>query len=362
MRTALVSALLLLACGQPELRPVTEVPPVVMPKPEEPKPVSKADGTLEPWSTERPLPIARANHCAAAFGDQLVVAGGNYKPVGAADFVTLDDVQIAKVASDGVLLPWRRAGSLPGPAVDCVLAVQGNTLVLLGALFADSTMNARVWTATFGTDGTLGSWTEVGTLPYGRRALSGGAMLKDSKLWLSDAKLSTEGAAEAVLASATLGNTLSQWTSTQYAMSFRGKPQVAFTSEAAFIIGGYGDANAVQTSVTAIPLAEGAVPADTTALPDGRAFGAAASADGWLFVTGGRTQIFGVQPVKTVWVAKATGSVVGPWAEREGLPQARSNHTATMVGDHLFVVGGGAGAGGLDTVFRTRVKQLPSVQ
>ena len=166
MRTALVSAMLVLlacACGQPELRPITEVPPVMtMPMPEEQQPASMADGTLEPWTTERALPVPRANHCAAAFGDQLVVAGGNYKPAGATDFVTLDDVQIAKVASDGALLPWRRAGSLPGPAVDCVLAVQGDTLVLLGGLFADDTMNARVWTATFTTDGTLGAWSEVG--------------------------------------------------------------------------------------------------------------------------------------------------------------------------------------------------------
>lgn len=365
MRTALVSALVLsaLACGHPELRPITEVPPVMtMPKPEEAAPVTKADGTLGPWTTERPLPTARANHCAAAFEDQLVVAGGNYKPVGAADFVTLDDVQIARVASDGGLLPWRRAGSLPGPATECVLAVQGNTLVLLGGLFADSTMNARVWTATFSTDGVLGAWSEVGTLPYGRRALSGGALLRGSRLWLSDAKLSTEGPAEAVLASATLDNTLSEWRSTPYAMSFRGKPQVAFTDEAAFVIGGYGDQNAVQTSVTAIPLSESAAPVDTTPLPGGRTFGAAAAADGWLFVTGGRTQILGVLPEKTVWVAKATGASVGPWVEREALPEARSNHTVTLVGDHLFVAGGGAGAGGLDTVFRTRVKKLPPVQ
>lgn len=53
---------------------------------------------------------------------------------------------------------------------------------------------------------------------------------------------------------------------------------------------------------------------------------------------------------------------MGEWSEQRPLPEVRSNHTATVVGDFLFVVGGGAGAGGLDTVFRTRVKRVPAAE
>ncbi len=355
MRRALV--VLLMACGGvPQellpggLGPVVRGPALVA-----------ADGTLDAWQVDRPLPVARANHCAAAFGDRLIIAGGNYKPAGATDFVTLDDVQLAKVGSDGALQEWRLAGRLPAAGVDCVLAFDGTTLVLLGGLFADDSLNGRVWTAAVGEDGTLGAWSEVGTLPYGRRSLGGLAKLRGDTLWLNDARLSSEGAAEAVLATATLGSTLSAWTSTPYAMSFRGKPQVAFTAEAAFIIGGYGDANAVQSSVTAIGLGSGSV-GETTPLPEARAFGAAAEVDGWVFVSGGRTQLFGVAPLPVVWSAKADASSLGEWNAQASLPEPRSNHTMTVVGDWLFVAGGGAGGGGLDTVFRARVKRPAPAQ
>lgn len=359
MRRAWV--LLVMACGGEKLTPVP------MTELEQPGPApmeaprSGADGTVDAWVADRALPVARANHCAAAFGDRLIIAGGNYKPAGATDFVALDDVQVAKVGSDGALQEWKLAGRLPAAGVDCVLAVDGATLVLLGGLFADNTLNGRVWTATLSADGALGTWSEVGALPYGRRSLGGVAKLRGDSLWLNDARLSSEGAAEAVLATATLGSTLSAWTSTSYATSFRGKPQVAFTDEAAFIIGGYGDANAVQASVTAIGLGSGPV-METAALPESRAFGAAAEADGWLFVTGGRTQLFGVQPSAVVWSAKADGLSVTAWKPQAALPEVRSNHTATVVGDWLFVAGGGAGAGGLDTVFRARVKRVTSAQ
>ncbi len=322
---------------------------------------SEADGTLGAWAIDRPLPVARANHCSAAFGDWLLVAGGNYKPAGATDFVSNDDVLAARVGGDGALGEWRVVGRLPAAGTDCVLAVSGKTLVLLGALFTDSTLNGRVWTATLADDASLGAWSEVGALPYGRRALGAGALFDGAKLWLTDSRLSSEGAPEAILASASLGTTVSAWAPTVYAMSFRGRPLGAFGREAAFIIGGYGDGNATLAEVTAIPLGGGA-PVPATALPEARTFGAAAAAGDWVFVTGGRTQLFGVLPVAVTYSAKATGAALGEWSAQLPLPEVRSNHTATVARDWLYVVGGGAGAGGLDTVFRARVKHPAPVQ
>ena len=77
---------------------------------------------------------------------------------------------------------------------------------------------------------------------------------------------------------------------------------------------------------------------------------------GWVFLTGGRTQILGVPPTDTTFSAKATGATVGAWAAQAALPEARSNHTAVVARDCLFVIGGGNGAGGLDTVYRARVR------
>lgn len=326
-------------------------------------PPAEADGTLGAWAIDRPLPIARANHCAVAAGDFLLVAGGNYKPAGAPDFVSNDDVLAARVGDGGKLGAWRVVGRLPSPGVDCVLAVSGKTIVLLGGLFADNMFSSRVFTARLGDDATLSEWKDVGALPYGRRALGAGAWLEGTKLWLSDSLLPSEGAPEAVLAAATLqGDALSEWRATPYSKRFRGKPLGAFSSEAAFIIGGYGEGNAVLPEVVAVPFRGAAQAVPVTPLPEARAFGAAAAAGDWVFVTGGRTQIFGVAPSAATYSAKLSGSTLGLWTARTSMPQIRSNHTATVVRDWLYVAGGGAGAGGLDTVFRARVKHPARVQ
>jgi hypothetical protein len=317
--------------------------------------LTRADGTLGTWDILSPLPVARANHCAVAVGEFLLVAGGNYKPIGGTDFLTLDDVRSAKVLANGQLTAWDRAGTLPSPATDCILAASGRTVVLAGALFQDNTLNSRIWTATLDDAGHLSPWQEIGVLPYMRRAISAGAWLQGDTLYVSDTLLPTEGTAEAIVASATLGNMLGPWTRTQYQTGFRGKPLGAITSSAVFIIGGYVEGNAVVTDVTAVPLS-GDPPAATTPLPEGRSFGAAVAVDDFIFVTGGRAQILGVAPSKATFSAKATGASVGAWSPQAQLPDLRSNHTAIANGDWLFVIGGGNGSGGLDTVYRARVK------
>lgn len=354
MRRTALSLVVLAACGRPPAHVLDGglEPVKVLPKP------TVADGTLEPWSTTAPLPVARANHCAAAVGDFLVVAGGNHKPSGSPDFVSLDDVLIARVAKDGSLGLFTTAGHLPSPGINCVLAVSGRTLVLLGGLFTDDTLDGKAWTATLDETGALSPWHEVGTMPFGRRALSAGATVWDGGVVLSDSRLPSEGTETAVVAFAPLSATsLGPWTMQEYAPVFRGQPQGAFTaSGGAFIAGGY-DSTSVLTEVVGLELGVGA-PAVTTPLPEPRSFGAGAAADDFVFVIGGRAQIFGATPAVTVTSAEADGGVLGAWREQRPLPQPRANHTATVVGDWLFVVGGGNGGPGVDTVYRARVKHV----
>src|SRR5438552_3256229 len=61
---------------------------------------SRANGTIGAWQSVTALTTPRANHCAAQIGDFLVVVGGNYKPEGQSQFVSLDDVLVARVAKD----------------------------------------------------------------------------------------------------------------------------------------------------------------------------------------------------------------------------------------------------------------------
>src|SRR5688572_278042 len=69
-------------------------------------PATRANGEIASWDVAAPMPIARANHCAVAASGFLVVIGGNYKPKGANDFVTIADVHVARIAADGSLGDW----------------------------------------------------------------------------------------------------------------------------------------------------------------------------------------------------------------------------------------------------------------
>src|SRR5437899_2660354 len=139
-----LTVLALLSCGVPPSEIETETPPmgeeVALPAalpdrrwspPAKPTP-THADGTLEAWQLVTRLPIPRANHCAVAVGGELLVAGGNYRPAGSTDFITLDDVQLLTATGT-----WVRAGTLPSPGTECVLASSGRVVVLLGGLFND---------------------------------------------------------------------------------------------------------------------------------------------------------------------------------------------------------------------------------
>lgn len=111
---------------------------------------TRANGTTSEWTPESSLPTPLANHCAAAVGDHLVVAGGNYRPDGATEFVTSDAIFSAAVEADGQLGQWMHVGTLPG-----------RSQLFSGA--TTSTASAAIETA-----GSLGPWTELAPLPEPR--------------------------------------------------------------------------------------------------------------------------------------------------------------------------------------------------
>jgi hypothetical protein len=326
---------------------MSELPPVDAGVPDA-GPVSKADGTVTAWDTLAPLPVPRANHCAVAWGDRLIIAGGNDKPSGSSSFVSLDDVLAASVAEDGTLGPWTVIGHLPSPGTACVLAVNGSSLLLLGGLFADETLDGNIWSADL-SGAELGAWQLIGTLPFARRALGPAAVVRDGTLWLTDSRLDGEGdaGAEAVVAFATIGGS---WTALKYWNLFRGQPLATFTPQGAVIAGGYDDDAGTLTDVTAVAFDGGIV--SMGALPAPRTFGAAAAADDWVFAVGGRVNSLGGAAADSVYASNGDGM----WTAQARLPAPRSNHTATVVGDWLFVTGGSNNAPGGDTVYRARVK------
>ena len=83
----------------------------------------------------------------------------------------------------------------------------------------------------------------------------------------------------------------------------------------------------------------------------------AVAVDDWLFVVGGRTEVFNAPGMTTVFAGKLapTGDIT-EWLQLAALPMPRTNHELAVVGDYLVLTGGAEMGPGDDTVWTTRAR------
>jgi hypothetical protein len=323
---------------------------------------TKATGEVGEWQTLEPLPTPRANHCSVAVNGYLVVIGGNYKPKGASSFVDLDDVEVAKIEDDGTLGPWKLAGHAPSALNSCTAATDGKDVFLVDAIFANDALGKVVRRATLSPDGALGEWQDMSALPDGVRVLYSVATVSSGALRAFRAKLPAEGDAVTLLRAPVDAPT---WQESSILTGFRGHPQYAITDSFVYALGGYGGGadNGVLADGAGAPLdASGTpgAPVKVAPMPKPTSFGQAVVVDDWLFVVGGKDDVFAGAGRADVFAAQiaADGSVAS-WATKAPLPEGRTSHSLVRAGDFLYVTGGGYDAGGLATVFGARVRFAP---
>jgi len=136
-----------------------------------------ADGTIAGWQQTTALPEDRERHAAAAWDGRLYVAGGTDS-----QGTTYASVRVATVASNHTVGEWLPATDLPETRRDpATVAHDGWLWVLGGRAEADgTTQRGTVWAAPIQPDGSLGEWTEPGSLPaavYAHTALVRGEHL-----------------------------------------------------------------------------------------------------------------------------------------------------------------------------------------
>jgi hypothetical protein len=325
-------------------------------------PQSRANGTLSDWQTLLPMPLPRANHCAVAIGGAVVVIGGNYRPAGATDFVTTDEIDVAHVGADGALSPWMSAGRTPSPVSGCTAVAVGTQVWLIDGLYDDTSYAGKVLAAELSQDGTLGQWKQMGALGPGVRVLYSDAYAGATQLFVAGSSLPDNGNLTFVLSSP-MGATLGAFTTHALAQGFRGHPQFAFGGGFFYALGGYLDAD--QNNVMSADVFAAAASADatfgdgfsTTPLPSPTGFGEAVAVDGYVFVVGGRGEIFSPDARADVISAPIGGDGrLGAWSPQKSLPQGRTNLRVVAAQDFLYVLGGGHGGPGLDNVFAARVR------
>lgn len=365
-------ALVFCACGSdpvgvgivPAGNPGTENPGATPPAapPASATPLGKTNGTLGDWQTLAAMPLPRANHCATFANGYLVVIGGNYKPKGSSNFKSIADVHVAKVNDDGSLGEWKVGGTLPSAVNSCTAASDGKRVLVLDGIFDRDTDGKKVWAAALGDDGTLAPFASIGDLPANARVLYSNAWVEGATLLATRAKLTTEGDAVSLLR-APLAEKVGTWTESDWLQGFRGHPLYAFSGKFVYTIGGYkSEANdlPMQSDVNGAPIdgsmAPGAV-FSTAALPKVTGFGSAVAADGYLYVVGGKDEVYSGKGRTDVFSAKIKDDgTVDAWTAQAAMPQGRTNHAAVIANNYLYVTGGGYDAGGLDNVYVAKIR------
>ncbi|HVO31074.1 MAG TPA: kelch repeat-containing protein, partial [bacterium] len=328
------------------------------------EPLGVADGTVDAWRALAPMPVPRANHCAAVANGWLVVVGGNHSAGGS--FVSTDEIDIARLENGGAIGGWRVAGKAPSPVTECTLAASNGRLWLLDGFYDDTSKQGTVWTATLSPSGALSAWAAAGPIPTGRYFTDSEAWVDSAGLHVFDAQLpaDTGGNHVAIVSTPLLAaGTFTALTPVDVVPAWRGRAAYAATDAGrAFVLGGYLDSsqnNATVTDVFAMPVAAASTASTfaTSPLPQPRTFGRAVAVDDWIVHVGGRPVLLGANGVPDVYAAQVNGTGgLGAFTSQSALPEGRTNFAMALAGNWLYVTGGGFDAGGLDTVFVARVR------
>ncbi len=318
------------------------------------EPTSVATGQLETWNAGLALPTPRANHCSAAIGDWVVVIGGNYKQA-SGEFTKTDEIHAAKLV-DGALGAWQLAGHTASPVTECSATSDGERLFIIDGIYDREQDGRQVFSAAF-TDGTLSALSSISTLPSA--VISSEASVRDDQLLVMDTRLPNEGDQTVTLRRPI---DTDSWTTDDWGIGFRAQAEYAFSEHFAYTLGGYlgGEGNPASTEVFVASIENLTNVHATTPLPEPVMFGEAVAVDDWVFVVGGRSQVFGGAASTKVYAAQATADgTLGEWAEVSALPMGRTNHELVAVGDFLVLPGGADAMGGDANVLVARARFAP---
>lgn len=126
-----------------------------------------SDGSLSPWINNLSSPsvywagsVVKNNY--------IYLIGGATNPI----TTFTDNVSVGIINSSGIIDTWRRVTSLPKPLASGAAVEIGNRIYFAGG-FNENGQNSSIYSAVINeSDGSLGSWTDVGQLPESNSGFS----------------------------------------------------------------------------------------------------------------------------------------------------------------------------------------------
>lgn len=245
-------------------------------------------GGVGAWTATTPLPSVRFHHKAVAYNSHLYVLGGTN---GGSFF---DDVLYAPINSDGSLGSWTATTSFTGIRAALGAVAVNNYLYIAGGEYGSGNRQSDIQRAAIRTDGTLGGWTTVGSLPTGR-----------------------------------------------------GNIGMTAVNNNIYIVGGNSSGGVLHTATLRYPVnADGSLGSVVTEpnLPVGTGGGGNSTivSRGYIYFAGGWTNSGATSAVYFAPIA-ANGSV-GTWSTTNSFATARGWTNIAASGDYLYIAGGDNGA------------------
>jgi N-acetylneuraminic acid mutarotase len=295
-------------------------------------------GTLGSWERLGDLPVAVYQHGLAAYGGYLYVAGG----YNSADGI-LANVYSAAVRGDGSLGSWTPIGSLPEGIRRHGFVAHLGWLYVVGGTIASTAYSDGVYRARLTATGSHLGWQSSALLPSGR--YSPGVTAYGGYLYSVGGSGSSGNFAEALAIRIDATGNIDDWitVSTDAVVQRRFAPAIAYRNYL-YVAGGY--TTSADNQVLFSPL-------DQNGTLIGRTWGSATATwsaryghtmhahNGYLFVIGGYDGAY--QPTTYSAPITPTGTI-GSWTARSSLSSGRYKHASVIANGFLYVLGGQTGA------------------
>jgi hypothetical protein len=300
-----------------------------------------ADGSLGSFALlgGAQLGTGRYNHAAVVIGGYLYVVGGQ-----GADGKAVTSVERISVASDGTFETFEAGGTLGTARTQFALAVIGNRLYAIGGTDAGGNALNTVESAVIGSDGTLGAFAPVTATLVTARSGHSAQVIGNTLYVLAGSSANVEQAT--ISADGSIG-TFSK-SSGPLAASVSQSSSIVIGGNI-YLVGGIDTVSGKPSTIVQGASAAGAVGgfsdlSGTVHLSSPRAGHATVLIGNYLYAIGGLS-LNGTLQAASSTIERAPINASGNLAAfkqqpAEALKTSRFGHTATVLGNYLYIVGG----------------------
>lgn len=123
------------------------------------------NGTISNWTALNSLPVSLSLSSAVVVGNTIYVAGGQTFVDGNNGQPFNQAIYAATINSDGTIGSWTQVGLLPTALTGFGMISSGNNLIIMGGLDSNGNYYTNTYTAPINSDGTVGTWTATTPLP-----------------------------------------------------------------------------------------------------------------------------------------------------------------------------------------------------